>query len=167
MTNSRQLRAGQRDQSAAAQILEQLEIEHDVREVMVAYMRACDLHDPDAVVQLFHADATWESLADGTLLEGGDAIYSAYSEACARLTFCVHFLTNEQISVSADAVTAKWSYFEPATNRGELAVWTAGRYEHDFECRDGRWKFLRFRIEPVLASPYNQGWEIARKVPLE
>lgn len=148
--------------------LSDLDAEAAVRRVMVAYMAACDAHDADAVAELFHEDAIWEPLLPGTgePLLGREAVRAEYAVACARLTFCVHYLTNERIRVQGDRATAGWSYLEPATNRGDLAVWTAGRYRHVFTRRDGVWKFAEFRITGVLAAPFDQGWVPEHKVPL-
>jgi uncharacterized protein (TIGR02246 family) len=141
-----------------------LDAEVAVRRVMVAYMRACDNHDADAVAELFHPDAVW--IGTGEQLEGREEVRSTYRVACARLTFCVHYLTNEWIRVDGDTALARWCYFEPATNRGDLAVWTAGRYDHELIRCDGTWMFWRFGIRPVLASPYDQGWGETPQVEL-
>jgi hypothetical protein len=135
-----------------------LDAEVAARAVMAAYMRACDDHDPDAVADLFHDGATWRSERTGAELHGREAIHAAYVRDTARLTFCVHCLTNEWIEADGDRVTARWSYFEPAVNRGVLAVWTAGRYEVELSARSGRWRFDRFSIAAALAATQASGW---------
>jgi uncharacterized protein (TIGR02246 family) len=147
-------------------LLASLDAEVAVRAVMVDYMAACDAHDADAVAVLFHDDATWSSTRDSAVLRGREEIRDTYRVACARLTFCVHYLTNEHIKINGDSAFAKWSYFEPATNRGNLAVWTAGRYDHEFVRQGERWYFLHFQIEPILAAPYELGWGSVRQVDL-
>ena len=149
-------------------LLDDLESEIAVHDVMVAYMAACDLHDADAVADLFHEDGVWKSrLQPDEPIIGREAIRATFREACARLSFCVHYLTNESIVVDGSKAHARWRYFEPAINRGDLAVWTAGRYWHEFTRRDGLWRFQNFEIEPVLASPYESGWAVAPKVALD
>ena len=113
--------------------LPELDAEAAIRRVMVAYMQACDEHTPAAVAQLFSENARWSSMRPGASppLEGREAIHETYAFDTTRLTFCVHYLTNEQIAVEGDRATARYAYFEPAVNRGTLAVWTAGRYELD------------------------------------
>ncbi len=140
-----------------------------VRSVMTAYMAACDAHDAGRVAALFEEGAQWTvpNAPDAPTLLGIEAIRAEYAVACARLTFCTHYLADERIEVHGDAATGRWSYFEPATNRGELAVWTAGRYHHDFARTDGIWRFRRFRIAPVLAAPYDVGWVPDPMVPLQ
>ena len=140
--------------------LDDLDAEVAIRALMVAYMAACDDHDADAVAELFAEDAVWSSLRPGAEppLLGREEVRRTYAVDCARLTFCVHYLTNERISVSGDRATAAWTYFEPATNRGDLAVWTAGRYEHELARHGGIWRFTSFCIGSVLAAPYRQGW---------
>lgn len=148
-------------------VLEGLDAEVAVRGVMVAYMAACDAHDADAVAELFHDDALWVSyVKGGTTLYGREAVRQDYAQACARLTFCVHYLTNERVVIDGDRATAGWSYFEPATNRGDLAVWTAGRYRHVLTRREGIWRFAEFGIHACLAAPYDTGWIPDPKVPL-
>jgi uncharacterized protein (TIGR02246 family) len=148
--------------------LSDLDSEVAVRAVKVAYMAACDAHDANAVAELFHEDAVWESLRpDGDApMHGREAVRESYALACARLTFCVHFLSNERIEIDGDCARASWSYFEPATNRGTLAVWTAGRYSHELTRVDGVWRFARFGIESVLAAPFAGGWVPEHRVPL-
>jgi uncharacterized protein (TIGR02246 family) len=140
-------------------VLEDLDAEVAVRQVMVAYMAACDAHDPDAVAVLFTESARWQSRrGNGPPLVGREAIRSAYAVDCARLTFCVHYLTNERILVDGDRATARYSYFEPAVNRGTLAVWTAGRYRLELVRETSTWRFSDFTISSQLAAPYDGGW---------
>jgi uncharacterized protein (TIGR02246 family) len=147
--------------------LDNLDGEVAVRALMVAYMRACDEHDADAVAVLFDEAAVWETPGDpSSVLNGRQEVRAAYAVACARLTFCMHFLTNEWIRVDGDRAWARWCYFEPAINRGELAVWTAGRYDHELVKKGGQWLFSRFRLTAVLAATQADGWGTVPKVPL-
>jgi ketosteroid isomerase-like protein len=144
-----------------------LDAEVAIRQVMVAYMAACDHHDPDAVATLFTDDAVWESVgSDEAPLVGREEIRRVYAADTSRLTFCVHYLCNERIEVDNDMADARWSYFEPAVNRGTLAVWTAGRYQLELRRVSGRWLFSTFRIASQLAAPYGVGWAPETKVPL-
>lgn len=149
-------------------LLRELDAEAAVRRVMVAYMAACDAHDPDRVADLFEPDGRLESLRpDGAeVLRGREAIRESYAFDTARLTFCVHFLTNERIVTEGDQATGQWSYFEPATNRASLAVWTGGRYSIDFARAGGTWRFSVFRIRSVLTAPFDQGWTPVAKIAL-
>jgi len=148
--------------------LEDLDAEAAVRRVMVAYMAACDAHDADAVAELMHEDVVFWPLVPGAAisLRGREEVRADYAVACARLTWCVHHLTNERIRVDGDRAEACWSFFEPVVNRGDLAAWTAGRYRHVLERRDGVWRFAEFGIVGVLAAPYATGWVPEHKVPL-
>ncbi len=148
--------------------VDDLDAEVAVRQVMVAYMDACDRHDPNAVAELFTEDAVWEDPAadPADALHGRAAIWSDYAAATTRLTFCVHYLTNERIAVEGDRARARWSYFEPAVNRGTLAVWTAGRYTIDLRKVEDRWFFSHFRLSAQLAAPYATGWVPEKKVAL-
>ncbi|MCU1497176.1 MAG: hypothetical protein JWM47_1129 [Acidimicrobiales bacterium] len=138
-----------------------LDAEVAARAVMVAYMAACDAHDADAVADLFHHDAVWIGTEGGretARLRGREAVRAEYRTACARLTFCVHHLTNEELVVDDHGVEGRWCYLEPATNRGQLAVWTAGRYHHRFTEVDGVWRIASFTIETLVQAPYAEGW---------
>jgi nuclear transport factor 2 (NTF2) superfamily protein len=147
--------------------VQDLDAEVAIRQVMVAYMAACDHHDPDAVAALFTDDARWESAGSpGMPVVGRPAIRRAYAADTSRLTFCVHYLTNERITVDGARATARWSYFEPAVNRGTLAVWTAGRYRLELHRVAGVWLFSEFRIASQLAAPYEDGWVPEPKVDL-
>jgi len=149
-------------------VLHELDAEVAIRRVMVAYMDACDRHDPDAVAALFVEDAVWEDPRDRSqTLLGREAVRRSYADATARLTFCVHYLTNERITVNGNHAVARWSYFEPAVNRGTLAVWTAGRYHIDFRQTRDRWQFSHFRLSAQLAAPYADGWTPQPKVALQ
>jgi ketosteroid isomerase-like protein len=148
--------------------LSELDAEVAVRAVMAAYMAACDAHDADRVADLFEPDGRLESPGpDGTtVLRGREAIHRSYAFDCARLTFCVHFLTNERIVTDGDRAYGRWSYFEPATNRASLAVWTGGRYDNEFARGGGTWRFSVFRVRGVLAAPFDRGWVPDPKIKL-
>jgi len=148
--------------------LSELDAEVAVRSVMVAYMAACDAHDAGRVAELFDPGGRLESPApDGmTVLQGREAVRQSYAFDTARLTFCVHFLTNERIVTNGDRANGQWSYFEPATNRASLAVWTGGRYDIDFARADGTWRFAVFRIHGVLTAPFDQGWVPTPRIAL-
>lgn len=154
--------------AASPAVLDVLAAIDPIRAVHTEYMAACDAHAPDRVAPLFVPDARWETVDGSEVLNGVDEIHTTYQRDCTRLTFCIHFLGNEQIVVAPDGTSARaaWTYFEPATNRGDLAVWTAGRYELDLVRTDEGWRYRHFRIEPRLAARYGEGWTPNPLVPL-
>ncbi|MDY7105613.1 MAG: nuclear transport factor 2 family protein [Actinomycetota bacterium] len=149
-------------------VLSTLDAEAAVRRVMVAYMAACDAHDADAVAELFHPDAVFVSLSSDTPpTHGREAVRADYAVACARLSFCAHYLTDERIEIDGDTARAQWAYLEPATVRHTTQMWTAGRYDHVLTRRDGVWKFAQFRIGAVLGAPYEGGWVPEHRVEVD
>ena len=140
--------------------------EVEIRALMVEYMAACDAHDANRVAALFHVDARWEAPGTEEVLQGREAVRATYAVDCARLSFCVHFLTNEHLEIDGNVARARWSYFEPATNRNALAVWTGGRYDNELRRQDGVWLFSVFRVRGVLAAPFDTGWVPNAKVAL-
>jgi hypothetical protein len=77
----------------------------------------------------------------------------------------MHTLTTPVIEVAGDGKTAKGIWLSPGqetapdrkTGRFQ-AAWAWCSYECDFIKEDGRWKFLHFRLNPILYAPYEKSW---------
>lgn len=63
---------------------------------------------PDAMPQIFTADATWESAAMGLRAEGLDQITAALVAATEHTDFSMHSFTNPVLAVDGDAATGHW-----------------------------------------------------------
>lgn len=137
--------------------LDALESEGAIRKLKATYMRWCDEKRGREIGDLFWEDGAWEAVGV-TATVGRAAIADMFEASPARLTFTVHYLTNESIDVHGDAATGRWKLLEPCTFRGELPLWQGGWYLDDFERRDGVWKFARLRLKLDYRTPFDEGW---------
>jgi len=146
--------------------LDALESQDAIRRLKATYMRWCDERRGTQIAELFWPDGTWEALggAIGGVAHGHDEIGRMFESS--RLTFTVHYLTNESIEVRDDTATGRWKLFEPCTFRDELAIWQGGHYVDDFEQRDGEWRFSHLRLAMDFKAPFDEGWLRTRFVEL-
>jgi ketosteroid isomerase-like protein len=144
--------------------LDHLESERAVRAVKAHYMQWADEKRRLGMGELFWDDAVWEELdhggapIPGAQWVGRDAIAQMFNESPDRLSFTVHYLTNEEITVAGDTAVGRWKLLEPCTVRDETAVWQGGHYLDDFERRDGVWKIRHLRLTLDFQTPYHEGW---------
>lgn len=140
--------------------LDRLESQDAVRRLMAAYMQGCDDRLGRGIGDLFWPDGIWEGLgaAAGGMLKGREAIATSFAAAPKRLTFTTHYLTNESITVDGDNATGCWKLFEPCTFEDKQALWMGGRYENDFERRDGVWRLRHMRLWVEFRTPFETGW---------
>ncbi|MDD3446726.1 MAG: nuclear transport factor 2 family protein [Zavarzinia sp.] len=139
--------------------LDALESQDAVRRLMADYMQACDDHRGRGVADLFWDDGVWQGMSHPVeIAEGRDAIADMFEAAPKRLDFTVHYLTNEAIEVAGDTAVGRWKLLEPCVLEGTHAIWMAGRYQNDFERRNGIWRFKRIRLWIDFFTPYEQGW---------
>src|SRR5215475_6532604 len=137
--------------------LDALESESAIRRLKATYMQWCDEKRGHEIASLFWPDGAWEAIG-GATADGHAAIGEMFEASPARLTFTVHYLTNEAIDVLGDIASGRWKLLEPCTFRGEVALWQGGWYHDDFERRDGVWKFTRLRLKLDYRTPFEQGW---------
>jgi hypothetical protein len=154
------------DISRLAARLDRLESQDAVRRLKATYMHWCDERRGAEIADLFWPDATWEALggALGGTVTGHAAIGAMF--ATSRLTFTVHYLTNESIEVEGDRAVGRWKLFEPCTFRDELAIWQGGHYVDDFERRGGEWRISHLRLALDFKTPFDEGWLRTRHVEL-
>ncbi|AQA03987.1 hypothetical protein BVC93_17855 [Mycobacterium sp. MS1601] len=144
--------------------LDRLESESAVRAVKAHYMQWADEKRRLGMGELFWEDAVWEELdltgqtVPGARWDGRDAIAQMFNESPERLHFTVHYLMNEEITVTGDTAVGRWKLLEPCTVRDETAVWQGGHYVDDFERRDGVWKIRHLRLTLDFQTPYHDGW---------
>lgn len=146
--------------------LDHLEAQDAIRRLKATYMQWCDERRGTEIADLFWPDGTWEALggAVGGIVTGREAIGAMFD--ASRLTFTVHYLTNESIEVNGDQAIGQWKLFEPCTFRDELAIWQGGHYVDDFERRDGEWRFRHLRLAMDFKAPFDEGWLRTRFVEL-
>src|SRR5262249_4202593 len=108
----------------------------------------------------FWPDGVWEGRGGSAAGEtrGAEAIGAMFAQRPPRLTFTVHYLTNESIQVDGNTATGQWKLLEPCTVRDQVAIWQGGRYEDTFECRDGEWRFSRLTLYLEYRTPFDEGW---------
>jgi hypothetical protein len=150
------------------QRLDRLESMDEIRRLKARYMQWCDDRRGADIGELFWEDGVWEGAgasSSGTTV-GAQAIGEMFAAAPARLTFTVHYLTNESIEVDGDRATGAWKLLEPCTFRDEVALWQGGRYEDVFERRNGEWRFSRLTLFLEYRTPYDEGWLRNRVAPL-
>lgn len=159
-------RSGDDELARLAERLDRLESQDAIRRLQATYMQWCDEQRGAEIAQLFWPDGTWEALsgAVGGVTTGHEAIGAMF--AASRLTFTVHYLTNESIEVTGDRAVGRWKLFEPCTFRDELAIWQGGHYVNDFERRDGEWRFSHLRLAMDFKTPFTDGWLNTRFVEL-
>jgi hypothetical protein len=140
--------------------LDALESQDAIRRLKATYMQWCDEQRGLEIANLFWEDGVWEGLGGSAFgaVVGRAAIGEMFQASPARLTFTVHYLTNESIEVHGNQATGQWKLLEPCTFRHDLALWQGGWYADDFERRDGVWKFTRLRLKLVYRTPFDQGW---------
>jgi hypothetical protein len=140
--------------------LDQLESADQIRRLKARYMQWCDDRRGVDIGSLFWEDGVWEGAGASTAgtTTGAEAIAQMFAVSPPRLTFTVHYLTNESIEVDGDSATGAWKLLEPCTFRDEVALWQGGRYEDVFERRDGEWRFSRLKLFLEYRTPYEEGW---------
>ncbi|GAA1694424.1 hypothetical protein MMUR_28820 [Mycolicibacterium murale] len=140
--------------------LDRLESAEAIRRLKATYMQWCDDRRGRDIGSLFWEDGTWEGAGASTAgtVTGAAAIGAMFEEAPKRLTFTVHYLTNESITVCGDTATGAWKLLEPCTFEDSRALWQGGRYEDTFERRGGEWRFTRMKLYLEYRTPYEEGW---------
>lgn len=123
-------------------------IDHfEIREVIEAYVDACDRCDTDAVKDVYHLDS-WDD--HGPMKMPGHE----FAEACVRSLVdvwdsCNHLLGQTRIKVDGDSAGAE-TYFHASATRttdtGERMLdQMMGRYIDRFERREGEWRIKERR----------------------
>ncbi|MCB2014545.1 MAG: nuclear transport factor 2 family protein [Sphingobium sp.] len=100
--------------------------------------------------------SSWDEEAEWILFSpepvcGRKAIVASWEEAMEGFPFVVMHATHGDVSVSGDRAQGRSYTFEVAeTADGKrLRVW--GRYDDEYRCRDGEWRFSR-RVFSILKS---------------
>ena len=152
--------SGDPDLAALAARLAALEAQDAVRRLKARYMQWCDERRGAEIADMFWPDGVWEGRGGSATGEvrGADAIAAMFAQAPQRLTFTVHYLTNENITVDGDRAVGEWKLLEPCTVRDQVAVWQGGRYVDTFERRGDEWRLLRLTLYLEYRTPYDEGW---------
>jgi hypothetical protein len=137
-----------------------LEAQDAIRRLKARYMQWCDEQRGEQIADLFWEDGLWEArgISNAGEVRGAPAIAAMFGTTPPRLTFTVHYLTNESIAISGDRAVGEWKLFEPCTYRDEVAVWQGGRYVDHFERRAGEWRFSHLLLHLDFRTAYSEGW---------
>ena len=128
------------------------------------YAEYCDEgYDPDRLASLFTEDAVWDGGVLGRY-EGRETIRAFFGMASKLMPFAIHHVTNPAIEVEGDRATGRWHLFQPCVHASGAALWIAGRYQDEYRCEDGVWRFAKLSFRPNMISPYELGWSKARMI---
>jgi hypothetical protein len=112
-----------------------------LRQLVLAYSRACDRRDFALLRSLYHDDALEEH---GEMFTGSADEYVAWVEgALANWSATAHYVTNTLFEINGDQAegeTYKINYHRSLDGRQEII--TGSRSLDRFAKRDGEWRFL-------------------------
>jgi ketosteroid isomerase-like protein len=145
--------------SSVEERLQRLEDREAIRELKIAYAKACDGYDIDQVVSLMTDDVVWDGGERFGRHEGKAAVRAFLSETWKQLTWALHYMTGESITIapSGTEATGSWYLWEPCT-MSDRAIWLAGRYDDEYRKVDGRWYFSRVTLRVDMSTPFEAGW---------
>jgi len=116
-------------------------IDHfEIREVIEAYVHACDRCDRDAVADVYHLDS-WDD--HGPMKMAGPQFAEAVTDALRGVwTGATHLLGQTRIRVEGDEAGAETTFYASLTRQAdgvEMLDQMVGRYVDRLERRDARW----------------------------
>src|SRR5262245_38908909 len=94
-----------------------LEAQDSIRRLKAQYMQCCDELRGEQTGSLCWPGGGWEGRCGSAAGEtrGAEAIGAMFAQRPPRLTFTVHYLTNESIQVDGNTATGEWKLLEPCT----------------------------------------------------
>lgn len=147
------------DASLEARI-KRLEDLEEIKQLMSVYCFHADNRDGANWSQVFTEDGVFETDLYGTT-EGRAAI-----RALNHRSFAIHYNTNPIIEIDGDRAVGKWLLLMPCSfdvaEGGKRAVWAAAKYVNDLERVGGKWLFRRVRLNSIMWTPFDKGWELDR-----
>src|SRR5690554_2091672 len=124
-------------------IVQQLVAEHGIRQAINRYMRGQDRLLPELQRSAFHEDA-W---VDCGLFAGSAIDFVDFAQGfLADCESCQHMIGQVDLAVDGDTATGEVYFLAQhrileAGEKKDLFV--AGRYQDQYQCRDGRWAITR------------------------
>ncbi len=147
------------DDSARLQTLVDLE---EIRRLKHRYVNLCDDGFPARpLAELFVEEGLWTGPADYGRHEGRAQLEKFFEGMGAGSIFTVHMVGNEEIEISGDTATGRWTTIAPCTFRLEGKAedfWGFLRYENEFVRRDGRWWFSKMQAVSLGGGLHRTGW---------
>lgn len=134
--------------------LRRLEDRWELSDLIARYGRAVDDRDPDAIRELFAAEAVFDTVAG--VYRGREALVEFYLERLSGFGASFHVPHTQTVEFLSDdrahgIVTA---HAEMAA--GDEAFWVALRYHDDYVREDGRWCFELRRVEQLYGMPLRE-----------
>ncbi|MHA6617687.1 nuclear transport factor 2 family protein [Pseudonocardia sp. DLS-67] len=122
-----------------------------ITDLCVLYARAVDDHDIDALVTMFTADGVFERR--GVPATGPDAIRAAYVASFDTYRTMLHTPHPGVVALHGDGTASGWSHGHAELATRSTLVLASYRYEDDYRCAEGRWRFARRSITFMYAVP--------------
>src|SRR4051812_3722124 len=137
-----------------AALAEAVRAQADVRaigDLGALYARAVDDHDLDALVAMFTPDGVFERR--GVAATGAEEIRAAYVASFDTYRTMLHTPHPGVVRLHGDGTASGWSHGHAELATRRTLVLASFRYEDDYRCEDGRWRFARRSITFMYAVP--------------
>lgn len=122
-----------------------------IADLGVLYARAVDDHDIDTVVGTYTADGVFERR--GVAATGAEEIRAAYVASFDTYRTMLHTPHPGVVRLHGDGTASGWSHGHAELATRRTLVLASFRYEDDYRCEDGRWRFARRSITFMYAVP--------------
>ncbi|SFP49349.1 conserved hypothetical protein [Geodermatophilus dictyosporus] len=125
-----------------------------IADLGVLYARAVDDHDVDSVVAMYTDDGVFERR--GAAATGREAIRAAYVASFDTYRTMLHTPHPGVVRLQGDGTASGWSHGHAELATSSTLVLASFRYEDDYRCEGGRWRFARRSITFMYAVPADQ-----------
>jgi hypothetical protein len=133
-----------------------LEDREEIRNLLQEYRRTLDVRDMRAFCALFAAQGTWSGKSGEATSPQG--IYEMLDKALkpnppAPGATLWHLITDPAITVDGDRATASslWMHVRRGEDDSPLLP-TLGAYDDELIREDGRWRFVRRTVSPLIPA---------------
>ena len=124
-----------------------------IRELLAEYCFALDLRQFPAMAALFVPDGTWDTAFGAAT--GRPAIEAQMRKLLPEMgqgPRAIHFTTNIIVKLDGDTATAASNWMVAKNGEAGPFVDSGGSYADELVKRDGRWWFVRRKIDRFLAK---------------
>lgn len=122
-----------------------------IADLGVLYARAVDDHDVDSVLAMYTADGVFDRR--GVPATGPEELRAAYVESFETYRTMLHTPHPGVVRLHGDGTASGWSHGHAELATRRTLVLASFRYEDDYRCVDGRWRFARRSITFMYAVP--------------
>lgn len=136
-----------------------LEDIEEIKKLKAKYCYYVDERRLDDLMNLF-AEEVYADFGPFGKVEGKKENLRKWFEEVAFPTFLffVHMVQNPIIEVEKDKAKGTWYFEVPATLKGNIQVWIAGRYDEEYVKVGGRWLIKTLKCSFFYITPYEEGW---------